>query len=111
MGGEEIGDFVAATANAKGADGSFFHLVFEKMEEAIVLKVAGFDFVEEPEVDVVGAEGEEAAVERGFGLGGCEGGAFFVAGLWRRWLRLAEALLEAGKSCLRMGPAMRRPMV
>ncbi len=50
------------------------------MEESVVLEVAGGDFVEEPEVDVAGAESGEAAVEGGQGLGNSEGGALFVAG-------------------------------
>ena len=70
-------------------------------------EVGGGGFVEEPEVDVAGAEGGEAAVEGGFGLGGGEGGAVVVACggvgcLARRCLRLG--------SCFERGPARRRPL-
>jgi len=44
------------------------------------LQVAGGGLVEEPEVDVSGAKGGEAAVKGGFGLGDGEGGAFLAAG-------------------------------
>ena len=83
--GEEGGDLVGAAADAEAADGSLLNEVFEEAEEGVVLEIAGGDFVEEPEVDVVGAEGGEAAVEGGPGLGGGEGGALCRCG-WRLWL-------------------------
>jgi hypothetical protein len=77
----------------------FFASVFEKVQEGVVVEVLGGHFVEEPDVDVAGAEGEEAAVEGGFGLGCGEGGAVLAAS----WVAgggvggVGESLLEAGE--------------
>ncbi len=60
---EEGGDFIGAAANAEGADASLFNLRLEEPEEAVVSKIAGRCFVEEPQVNLAGAEGGEAAVE------------------------------------------------
>ncbi len=46
----------------------------------VVLQVGGGGFVEEPEVDVIGAEGGEAAGEGLSGFGGSECGAGVVSG-------------------------------
>ena len=95
VGGEDGGDFVRAAADAEGADGSLFYFGLEEGQESVVLQVGGGGFVEEPEVDVVGAEGEEAAVEGGFGVGGGEGGAVLAA---RGGLGcVGEAVFEAGE--------------
>ncbi len=93
--GEEGWDFAGAAADAEGADGSLFYFGFEQLQESVVLEVPGGGLVEEPEVDVIGAEGEEAAVEGGFGVDGGEGGAFGIAG--GGFGRVGEALLEAGE--------------
>lgn len=77
---EDGGDFVSAAADAEGADRSLFDFGFEQGQEGVVLQIAGGCLVEEPEVNVVAAEGSEAAVEGGFGLGGGEGGTLGVAG-------------------------------
>ena len=95
-GGEEGGYFVAAAADAEGADGSLLDLGFEKVEEAVVAEVGDFHFVEEPDVDAVGAQGGEAAVERGLGLLWGEGGALGVVGGGAGYA--GETLLEAGEA-------------
>ncbi len=104
--GEEGGDLRGVAADAEGTDGSLLNEIFEEAEKVVVLQVGGAGFVEEPEVDVVGAEGGEAAVEEGASLSRCVGGAFGVARGCIGFLR--EALLEV-RSCLTMGPARRRP--
>ncbi len=68
------------------------------------------DFVEEPEVDVVGAEGGEAAVEGGFGLRGGESGALLVVG-GGTLAACARRCLKPGRRLDRLGAAMRRPAV
>jgi hypothetical protein len=73
---EERWDGVDAAAYAEGADGSLLDFGLEEGEEGVVGEVVGFGFVEEPEVDVDGAEGAEAAIKRGFGFGGGEAGLF-----------------------------------
>ena len=65
------------------------------------MQVGGGDFVEEPEMDVAGAERGEAAVERGFGFRGSEGGAFWIADGGTGGMR--EALLQAGELKIVLG--------
>ena len=72
---QEIVYLCAFASDTEGSDASLLNLVLKEVQETVVLKVVGFNLMEEPGVDVVGAEGGEAALERGPGLEE-EAGAF-----------------------------------
>ena len=61
--GQKSGDFVGAAADAEAANGSFSNFGLEEGEKGVISEVGGYGFMEEPEVDVIGAEGDEAAVK------------------------------------------------
>ncbi len=104
---EEVGNLVAAAADAKGANRTGFDGVFEETKKSVVTEFVGSDFVQQPDVDVIGLEGRERAVERGPGLrGGEDRLVFFRCGRachsWRG-SGACEPLLERGEG-LEDGP-------
>src|ERR1700761_7799760 len=67
---EQCGKLRAVAANAEAADPLLSDGFMEEVEECVISEVSGFGFVQEPDVDEVGAKGAEAVFERCAGFVG-----------------------------------------